>query len=128
MGEILVPVSVGELLDKITILRIKQRKIKDGDKLRNINAELVALRNVCIAAHLDTEAPTVQELENVNLKLWQIEDDIREKERAKDFGADFVALARAVYVTNDERFKLKSQLNREFGSHFHEEKSYRSYT
>lgn len=127
MSEILVPVSVGELVDKITILRIKQRKIQDQGKLRNIGKELDALVAVCKRANIDLDDPTVQELEGINLKLWKIEDDIRDKERARTFDQGFIELARAVYVTNDERFVVKSKLNTAYGSQLKEEKSYQDY-
>lgn len=127
MAEILVPVSVGELIDKITILRIKQRHIKDAAKLENVGAELRALEGVCAKAKLDTKDALAKELEAINQKLWVIEDDIREKERAKTFDQTFIELARAVYVTNDERFKVKSKINSAAGSLYKEEKSYRDY-
>lgn len=128
MAEFLVPVSVGELIDKITILRIKQRHIKDAAKLQNIGAELQALEAVCAKAQLDTKDALAIELEAINQKLWEIEDDIRDKERAKAFDQGFVELARAVYVTNDERFRVKSEINAAAGSLYKEEKSYRDYT
>lgn len=127
MSEILVPVSVGELVDKVTILRIKQRQIKDPGKLLNIAKELDALVAVCKRAAINLADPTVQELEAINLKLWKIEDDIRDKERAKTFDQRFIELARAVYVTNDERFVVKSKLNTAYGSQLKEEKSYQDY-
>ena len=128
MSEILVPVSVGELIDKITILRIKQRHIKDAAKLRNIGAELSALEAVCVKAKLDTKDALAGELEAINQKLWVIEDDIRDKERTRTFDQRFIELARAVYVTNDERFQVKSKINAAAGSLYKEEKSYRDYT
>jgi hypothetical protein len=128
MAEILVPVSVGELIDKITILRIKQRSIQDQGKLQNIRAELEALEAVCARHRLDTKDALAMELERINQKLWVIEDDIRDKERAKTFDQGFIELARAVYVTNDERFRVKSQINQAAGSLYKEEKSYRDYT
>lgn len=127
MTEVLVPVSIGELVDKITILRIKRRMIKDAAKLINIEAELTALLAVCKKSSIDADGALVQELEGINLKLWKIEDDIRDLERAKRFEASFVALARAVYVTNDERFAVKAKINLAFGSAFQEEKSYQPY-
>lgn len=127
MSEILCPVSVGEVVDKVTILRIKQRKIADPAKLLNIKIELDALTKVCAAAGIDLADGMTRELEEINAKLWVIEDDIRELERAKRFDAEFIALARAVYVTNDERFRVKSRLNAAYGSKLREEKSYRDY-
>jgi hypothetical protein len=125
--DILVPVSVGELVDKITILRIKRRMIKDPGKVANIEAELAALEAVCRTHRIDLSAALVSELEGINLKLWKIEDDIRDLERAKRFEAPFVELARAVYVTNDERFAVKAKLNAAYGSRLKEEKSYKEY-
>jgi len=127
MTEVLVPVSVGELVDKITILRIKRQMIKDAGKLANIGNELTALLAVCKTSAIDAEGPLARELEAINLKLWKIEDDIRDLERAKRFDARFIELARAVYVTNDERFAVKSKINTAFGSSFKEEKSYQPY-
>jgi len=127
MTEVLVPVSVGELVDKITILRIKGKMIKDAGKLANIGAELTALLAVCKKSGIDADGPLARELEGINLKLWKIEDDIRDLERAKRFDARFIELARAVYVTNDERFAVKSKINTASGSAFKEEKSYQPY-
>lgn len=125
--ELQIPVSVGELLDKITILRIKQRRIKDAAKLQNIDHELLALLKVAQAAHLDLANPLFAELEATNERLWDIEDEIRDLERHKTFEQPFIELARAVYITNDRRFALKSALNNAFGSQFREEKSYQEY-
>jgi hypothetical protein len=127
MNEILVPVSVGELLDKITILRIKQKRIQDPLKLTSIHKELSALLLVCQGAGLSLENPTLAELEATNERLWDIEDEIRECERQKVFDQKFIELARAVYITNDRRFALKSALNNLYGSSFREEKSYQDY-
>ncbi len=127
MSEVLVPISVGELVDKVTILNIKQREIKDASKLVNIRTELAALNQVCIAARIDLGSPEALDLERVNAELWRIEDDIRDKERAKAFDAEFIALARAVYVTNDRRAAIKARINAKAGSLLREEKSYRQY-
>jgi hypothetical protein len=128
MTELLVPVSVGELLDKVTILRIKQKRIQDPHKLNNVQKELNALLSVCHDAALSLESPILAELESTNERLWDIEDDIRECERQKNFDENFIALARAVYITNDRRFALKSALNNAYGSQLREEKSYQDYT
>ena len=125
--DISVPISVGELVDKITILRIKSKHIKEAAKLQNIRKELTALEGVCGKHGIDLSHRLVDELEAVNQELWIIEDDIRDKERAKIFDEGFISLARAVYVTNDKRFKAKSAINAHFGSAFHEEKSYKEY-
>ena len=125
--QVLVPVSLGELLDKITILQIKSERILVESKLVNIRNELQALLQTCAAQKIKVGHPLVLELRGVNEKLWKIEDDIRDLERAKNFGPEFVALARAVYVTNDLRFELKSKINKAMGSAFSEEKSYQQY-
>ena len=129
MNEIKVPVSPGELLDKITILRIKSRRMSDPEKLSNVRLELDALEQIWSSsayAGIDIEGD-VHALLAVNERLWSIEDDIRDKERAQDFGADFVRLARAVYMENDERAAIKRRLNLKLGSALVEEKSYREY-
>ncbi len=129
MNEIKVPVSPGELLDKITILRIKSRRMTDAPKLANVRLELDALESLWSSsdyAGIDVERD-VNALLAVNERLWSIEDDIRDKERAQDFGADFIRLARAVYIENDERAAIKRRLNLKLGSALIEEKSYREY-
>jgi hypothetical protein len=129
MKNILVPVSPGELLDKITILRIKAARMTDAAKVANVRHELALLertwRESGAAAHAlgDEEAA----LERVNGALWDIEDEIRDKEAAQAFDARFVELARAVYVTNDERAAIKKRINTKLGSAIFEEKSYRPY-
>jgi hypothetical protein len=122
-------ISVGELLDKISILKIKSLKIKDETKLKNINKELSALNLIVDESLKSYKAlgKRSNELMEVNLKLWSIEDEIREKERDKSFDDSFIQLARSVYVTNDKRFEIKNQINKESGSSFTEEKSYESY-
>lgn len=129
--EMLTPVSIGEVADKITILRIKSERIKDPAKLVNIHAELDAL-NAVFHKHfpeLSGEVTAaIAELQTINEKLWVIEDDIRDCERAKDFGSKFVELARAVYFTNDERARVKKVINLALGSAYVEEKSYADYT
>jgi hypothetical protein len=122
-----VPVSVGELVDKITILNIKNKMIADPTKLANIRRELEALLEVCRQHGIDPSDKETQDLERINLSLWKIEDDIRDKERDKSFDKEFIELARAVYVTNDERFRAKAVLNEKYGSTFKEEKSYKKY-
>jgi hypothetical protein len=126
-NEVLVPVSVGELLDKITILQINSERIEDQNKLVNVRKELTALIETCRKNSIDVAHPLVRELKSVNEELWVIEDDIREKERAKTFDQKFIELARAVYVTNDKRFQIKSQINKAMGSAYAEEKSYKPY-
>ena len=124
-----VPVSVGEVLDKITILQIKLAHISDAAKRVNIQNELDALLPLVAgdAFATDQMQGLMAELKAVNKALWDIEDDIREKEAAKSFDAEFIRLARAVYVTNDKRAEIKKQINLATGSALIEEKSYESY-
>jgi hypothetical protein len=129
MNEITVPVSPGELLDKITILRIKSARMRDASKLANVRTELEALERIWSAspyAAIDV-ASDVSALLAVNERLWTIEDDIRDKERAQTFDGEFVRLARAVYIENDERAAIKRRLNVKLGSSLIEEKSYAEY-
>lgn len=121
------PVSVGELVDKITILRIKSRRIKDQEKLININYELNQLISVFSKLDIPDILFEFVELEDINRELWDIEDDIREKERSKQFDDEFIELARAVYITNDKRSEVKKQINIKVGSDLIEEKSYEQY-
>jgi hypothetical protein len=129
MKDILVPISPGELLDKITILRIKAARIRDSAKLANVRAELEWLERVWrdSGAAIPTIAADEAELQRVNSALWDIEDRIRDKERAGAFDAEFIELARAVYVTNDERAAAKKRINTALGSRIVEEKSYAEY-
>ena len=124
-----VPVSVGEVLDKITILQIKLAHISDAAKRANIQNELDALLPLVAGDAFTTDQiqGLMAELKSVNEALWDIEDDIREKEAAKSFDAEFIRLARAVYVTNDKRAEIKKQINLATGSALIEEKSYESY-
>ena len=121
--------SVGEFLDKLTILKIKSERIKDPEKLRNIRHELDLLTGIWNKSSFsgaDVELELTQ-LKKINEKLWEIEDAIRLKEAEKAFDDDFIALARAVYVTNDERADVKRALNLKLGSEIIEEKSYADY-
>ncbi len=124
-----VPVSVGEVLDKITILQIKLLHISDAAKLVNIQNELDALLPLVAGDAFTTEQMQglMAELKSINEALWDIEDDIREKEAAKSFDTEFIRLARAVYVTNDKRAEIKKQINLATGSALVEEKSYEAY-
>src|SRR5579863_10096585 len=129
MSEISVPVSPGELLDKITILRIKSSRMSDVRKLANVRVELKVLEETFSAspyANADIAAD-VNALLLVNERLWVIEDNIRDKERAKEFDGDFIRLARAVYFENDERAAIKRRINLKLGSAIVEEKSYAEY-
>ncbi|MCC6348685.1 MAG: hypothetical protein IT347_03720 [Candidatus Eisenbacteria bacterium] len=124
-----VQTSPGEFLDKLTILEIKAERISDASKLVNVRRELELLRATWAASPLaarDVTALTA-ELKAVNERLWEIEDEIRACEAARDFGAGFVELARAVYRTNDRRAEIKRELNLALGSELIEEKSYRPY-
>lgn len=125
------PISLGELIDKITILEIKAANISDAGKLKNVTHELNIL-NAKVDQLLDAAgkaklAPLQQSLKDINQELWVIEDDIRDCERDKDFSDKFIQLARAVYVTNDKRAKVKKDINLAFGSELIEEKSYKDY-
>ena len=125
-----VPVSVGELLDKLTILAIKLERIEDAGKRVNIAREQEALERVVAAEGLRAIAGVAEleaELRRVNEQLWEIEDAIREHERQQRFDDVFIALARAVYRTNDQRSELKRRLNALVGSELVEEKSYAAY-
>ena len=129
MKDILVPLSPGEMLDKITILRIKAARMSDPTKVANVKHELALLEQTwkdsgAAAVNIGNEEAN---LTLVNEKLWVIEDDIREEERAKRFGEKFIELARAVYFTNDERAAIKKRINTAMGSNIVEEKSYKSY-
>jgi hypothetical protein len=129
MSEILVPVSFGELLDKIAILQIKSERMGDPAKLANVRRELAALEETW-AAHPAASgdiAALRAELKAVNERLWVIEDDIRLQEKAQAFGDEFVRLARAVYFENDIRARVKKDINLALGSAYVEEKSYQDY-
>jgi hypothetical protein len=129
MSEITVPVSPGELLDKITILRIKSTRISDPKKLANVRLELQVLEDTwrgSAYAKAGIEAEVIALLE-VNERLWVIEDGIRDKERVQEFDADFIRFARAVYFENDERAAIKRRINTKLGSELVEEKSYADY-
>ena len=129
MKEVLVPLSPAELLDKITILRIKVARIQDAAKLANVKLELSLLEQTwkdCGAAAHDV-ALDERALENVNERLWDIEDRIRDKEARQTFDREFIDLARAVYVCNDERAAIKKRINLQLGSRLVEEKSYKQY-
>jgi hypothetical protein len=129
MKDILVPLSPGEMLDKITILRIKAARMSDPVKVANVKHELSLLEKTwkdsgAAAVDLGNEEAN---LTRVNEKLWVIEDEIRDEERAKRFTEKFIELARAVYFTNDERAAIKKRINTLMGSNIVEEKSYQQY-
>jgi len=123
-----IEVSHGEIVDKLTILQIKKENITDTEKLVNINNEYDYLISVVENdLGISTSSPEYLELLSINKELWVIEDDIRDKERNKEFDDDFIKLARAVYYTNDVRAKIKKEINLKYSSGFVEEKSYQSY-
>ena len=127
--EVSVEVSPGELIDKITILEIRLERIEGKDKLKNVKLEwetLTRARDEAIEATPELEKLTA-DLKKSNERLWEIEDDIRDCERDKDFGDRFVELARGVYVKNDQRSRLKREINELLGSRLIEEKSYAAY-
>lgn len=129
MSEILVPVSFGELLDKIAILQIKSERITNADKLVNVRKELDALSAIWLE-HAAAQVHLVElraALKAVNERLWQIEDAIRDCERSQSFDVEFVRLARAVYFENDDRARIKREINLALGSAYVEEKSYQEY-
>jgi len=129
MTDLQVPLSPGELLDKITILRIKSRRIRDAAKLANVRLELELLEEMwaTLGAATRTVAADEQALLAVNEQLWDIEDAIRDKEAARSFDQTFIELARAVYHRNDERAAIKKRINVALGSRIVEEKSYQPY-
>ena len=128
--QINVPISPGELVDKITILEIKKEFIKNDNKLKNINHEYDLLMQIYTTQISETEG--ISELKNklkeINLELWKIEDDIRDCEREKSFSDTFIGLARSVYFTNDRRSKVKLEINLLLNSNLVEEKSYKDYS
>jgi hypothetical protein len=129
MAELLVPISPGELIDKITILEIKSQRMSDAAKLHNVRTELTLLSETWQASPFSATDISAEwaGLRDVNGKLWDIEDRIRDKERDGLFDVEFVELARAVYFTNDDRAAIKKQINTKLGSALVEEKSYAEY-
>jgi Family of unknown function (DUF6165) len=129
MSEILAPVSFGELLDKVTILQIKSERMSDAGKVANVRKELMALERIWNehpASSVDVSGLLAQ-LKAVNERLWVIEDDIRILEKGRRFDDAFVQLARSVYFENDERARIKKEINLALGSAYIEEKSYQDY-
>ena len=129
MENIHVPVSPGEVLDKITILEIKSERMNDPEKVANVRVELALLKETWDKAvnEDDVIRKLHDQLKEINEALWEIEDDIRDKERVKEFDERFIELARAVYFTNDRRSQVKKDLNLHLGSEIIEEKSYQDY-
>mgnify|MGYP001827212932 CR=1 FL=1 len=129
MENIRVPVSPGEVLDKISILEIKSERMSDPEKVANVRVELALLQETWsqAVAEDDVIRELHAQLKEINEELWEIEDDIRDKERVKEFDARFIELARSVYFTNDRRSEVKKKLNLHLGSQIIEEKSYQDY-
>lgn len=125
-GQISAPISLGELIDKITILEIKTKHL-EGSALGNVKQELTALRKTLDDLDLQIDSTLIQRLKEANTNLWQIEDAIRDQERQKSFGETFIHLARSVYQQNDHRAAIKKEINTKYGSSLIEEKSYKSY-
>ncbi|MEA9355519.1 DUF6165 family protein [Bacteriovorax sp. PP10] len=120
-------ISLGELVDKLSILRIKSQKIHDAEKLVHVRKEEEILSQLLKSLQLEKMQHHLDQMIDINLQLWVIEDDIRDLERNKDFGEKFIQLARAVYITNDERFKRKNTINTTYKSGLVEVKSYKDY-
>tara|TARA_Y100000389_G_scaffold194421_1_gene224385 strand:- start:892 stop:1284 length:393 start_codon:yes stop_codon:yes gene_type:complete len=126
-----IPVSFGELVDKLTILEIKKSKIKNHDKLNKIETELILLKEKASLLERENKKNYIKlfnELTEVNTKLWDIEDNIRKFESKKEFNDEFIELARSVYFLNDERFRVKSEINKLFNSKIQEVKEYIKYS
>jgi hypothetical protein len=121
-----IEVSIGEIVDKLSILQIKTAFIKDEEKLNNVKKEYDYLYDI-VFNEMKIEQSDFFDMVSINQELWKIEDDIRDKERAKEFDDEFIRLARAVYVTNDNRAEVKKVINIKYGSLFVEEKSYQKY-
>ena len=126
LSTILAPISIGELIDKITILEIKQ-KYMTGIKLKNINKEIKLLKNILQEQNLEIDIDLIKNLKKINKKLWEIEDNIRIKESNQEFDEEFIKLARSVYIENDKRASIKKEINQKYNSDLVEEKSYKNY-
>jgi len=127
MVDVVAPISVGELIDKITILRIKLDKIRDGAAHANVKREFDQLMEIRARLGLADLGPLEEQLHETNLRLWKVEDDLRDLERRGEFGPNFVTLARSVYTLNDQRSALKRRINAVTSSSIMEEKSYTFY-
>ena len=123
---ILAPVSLGELIDKITILEIKKIHM-NGIKLKNIDKELKLLKNIIQDKNLEIDIDLINNLKEVNKNIWEIEDNLRLKESNQEFDKEFVELARSVYKENDKRASIKKEINQKYNSELVEEKSYNNY-
>ena len=130
ISNVKIPISLGELIDKITILKIKSNKINSNEAQKNIRLELEKLEHILntkISININLKNFEIK-LSKINQTLWDIEDQLREKEREKKFDKKFISLARMVYYKNDERAKIKRMINKSFGSELIEEKSYTQYS
>ncbi len=121
---ILAPISLGELIDKITILEIKSERITSLEALQNIHKELDTLRRIKVP---DVDQKLFDDLKEVNEQIWDVEDELRQFEREKSFGPDFIGMARSAYMHNDKRSAIKRRINLKYSSEFKEEKSYSVY-
>ena len=126
LSSILAPVSLGELIDKITILEIKQIHMT-GIKLKNVDKELKLLKKILQDKNLEIDIDLINNLKEVNKKIWEIEDNIRIKESNQQFDKAFIQLARSVYKENDKRASIKKEINQKYNSELVEEKSYNNY-
>ena len=126
LSSILTPVSLGELIDKITILEIKQIYMT-GIKLKNVEKELKLLKKILQDKNLEIDIDLINNLKEVNNNLWEIEDNIRIKESNQKFDKEFIQLARSVYKENDKRASIKKEINQKYNSELVEEKSYNNY-
>ena len=117
------PISIGEIFDKITIFEIKKEKLKN-EKLINVNLELKLLKKIVYDNGLNVDKKLINNLREVNNKLWNIEDKIRKKEKLKTFDNEFIEIARSVYIENDKRSEIKREINTKYNSELVEEKSY----
>jgi hypothetical protein len=122
-----IEISTGELVDKVSILSIKNKKVINKDKLKNITKEYNIILRSMQQAGIYVTSKEYKALETINLKLWDIEDRIRAKEAKKEFDDEFIQLARSIYFTNDERSKIKKEINLKYGSGIIEEKEYMEY-
>ena len=127
MASVLAPISIGELFDKITILEIKKDHLINGNN-SNIQAELDELLKIFYNLGLKSFSVFLDRLREVNTQLWDIEDSLRKKESEKNFGDEFIQLARDVYITNDKRFEVKNKINNLLNSEIKEVKTYESYS
>ena len=126
LSSILAPVSLGELIDKITILEIKQIHMT-GIKLQNVDKEIKLLKYILQDKNLEIDTFLIHKLKEINQNLWNIEDNIRTKESNQDFDKEFIQLARSVYKENDKRASIKKEINQKYNSELVEEKSYNNY-